>query len=267
MVDKEKLLNNSINIWGSYDPGVIQYARFYEKDPSQLATGRKVVDTYHAYTTGRASLYFSYEESFGDLAKDDDEFSKLFVRSMFVRNSIMQFGLSLDMSWQTVWAFIYPSRFEDIIKDNYTEFEKNCYRENLIEQLDCCIAQGNLKAQKLEDIVKRFDNDETTLKLRTLYNYMKHRGDIYIEGLGVNNITQGIQVNGVNLPALSRPQYKMEELQQLAYDYALKFTSYFQSIVDIVIPEEYKDNKSSFEELINAQLEMKEIIDKLSVEK
>lgn len=263
MIDKKKLMNEAINEWGSYDPNLIRFAKFYDKDPSQLATGRKVVDTYHAFTTGRASLFFSLEEHFGDLAKDDDTFSKLFVRSLFVRDALLHFGLSLDLSWQTVWAYVYPSSVKDLLQDNYKKYEQDCYRENLFEQLDCCISQGNIKADRLKTLVKDFDNDATTLELRELYNFMKHRGDIAIEGLGSNNKNQGILIDGVALPTLSRREYKIENLQQLAYDYAIKFMDYFKDIVDIVIPTDYKNNNSSFDEVINAQLAMKEVLDNI----
>lgn len=264
MIDKEKLKNMDIDEWGDYDPNIGRFAKFYDKDPAQLATGRKAVDTYHAFSMGKASLRFSFEDKFGDLVKEDDTFSKLFVKSLFIRDAILHFGLSLDLSWQTVWAYIYPSSVEDLLKDNYKKYEQNCDRDNLYQELDCCISLGKCTASALKTLVKDFDNDTTTLKLRQLYNYMKHRGDIVIEGLGVNRKDQGILIDGVALPSLSRPEYKLEELQQLAYDYAIKFVEYYKSILAIVIPEEYRNVSCSFGEVINAQLEMKVIYDNLS---
>lgn len=257
------MMNDSIDIWGKYDPNSVRIAKFYEKDLSQLAAGRKVVDTYHAFVTGRASLYFSCEEHFGDLAKDDDGFTKMFIKSLFVRNAILQFGLSLDLSWQAVWAYIYPSSVKDFLLDNYEKHEKDCNRDNLIAQLDCCISQGCMDAENLKDIVKDFDNDENTKKLRTLYNYIKHRGDIFIKGLGENLKNQGILINGESLPVLSRQEYKLDELQLITYNYAIAFMEYFQKIVDIIISEEYRENNGLCGEFINAQLKMKEIYDTL----
>lgn len=263
MIDKERLIDDSINLWGSYDPNIVRFAKFYKEDPSQIAAGRKVVDTYHAFSTGKASLYFSFEDNFGDLAKDEDATSKLFVKSLFVRDAILHFGLCLDLSWQAVWAYIHPSSVEDLLKDNFIKFEKDCDRDSLLTQLDCCLSQGSMKAQMLKSIVKDFDNDETTTKLRELYNYMKHRGDFIVEGLGDNPKNQAFSIQGETLPSLSRREYNIDELQILAFNYAISFMNYFQKVVDVIISEKYRDNNCALVDVINAQLEMKKIYDSI----
>ncbi len=242
--------------WHNYEPHDIQYMRYAEENPSAVAAGFKIGDVYKVFAFAKASLMFSMEEDYGDLAAKDSEISKLTVKYMFVQNAISQYAICEDLSWQVVWAYIQPSDIEYLMNDEFQKMEKTCDRDNLLAQLDCGISQKVLAAQKLKDIVTKFDNDEEVMKFRTLNNYLKHRGTLHIEGLGEQDKALMGCVNGQFIGMLSRKSYTLNELQETIWVFHKKFEEYFNEIIEVIMPEDFCNNKIDAISGLNALLKM-----------
>lgn len=192
MIYKKLLNNDKFHEWFKYEPHDSQYLRYAKSEPSIVAAGFKIGEVYHTFSFARAGLLFSLEGNYGDLASADSEISMLTVKSIFIHNAILQYAICEDLSWQVVWAYIMPSDIKYLMNNEYLKMEKLCNRENLIAQLDCGIAQHVSKALELKSIVKEFDDNSCVKELRELNNFLKHRGNIHIEGLGQQDDQLGL---------------------------------------------------------------------------
>lgn len=137
--------------------------------------------------------------------------------------------------------------------------ERDCERDNLLEQLDCAIAQKSMKAEQIKNIMTDFDNDKDVIKLRTLYNSLKHRGTIHFVGLGANDKTMLLQVQGKNISILSREEYTVDEVENILFTYHQKFQIYFKNLIVQIIPIDYLNKKVSFIDYVNTALKMNAI--------
>ncbi len=250
--------NNSFFKWHKYCPMDIQYIKYADSNPSVIAAGHKIDDVFQAYANARASFLFANSENFGDLS-GTNEISRLYTKTHFLTNALLEYAICLDISWQVVWAYIQPSSLEYLMKQKYKDMEKECTRDSILAQLKCIISQngyGIFEAQKLLDIITRFDNDKETIKLRSIYNMIKHRGIIHYEGLGENFKEFSLSVNGKTLPMLHRKSYTVEEIEKLMFDYHKKFKDYFDEIIAIIIPKGYLETSIGFNTAINKILKM-----------
>ena len=142
------------------------------------------------------------------------------------------------------------------MNNEYEKMTKECNRENLFEQLNCGIAQKSLEAVKIKEVVERFDKDEDIMRFRTLYNYLKHRGNIHIEGLGNEDEYLMTMINGKAVRILSHEKYTLEQLQDLAWNYHNKFQKYFSELISYVMTEDFTNNTVPFEDWIIGNLKM-----------
>lgn len=65
-----------------------------------------------------------------------------------------------------------------------------------------------------------------------------------------------LTINGQAVRALGRPSYTFEEIEDILWNYHKDFQKYFNQIINMIIPEDYMDNKVSLEDYINTLLEM-----------
>lgn len=257
MIEYDDIVKDEVcHEWFKYEPHDAQYVRYCEDNPSAIAAGYKIADVYHTFTVARASLMYSLENDYGVLAAKDNEFSMLFVRAMFVQQAILQYAICEDLSWQVAWAYILPSDIKYLMNNEYEKMSKECNRENLLEQLDCGISQKATKAEQIKDIITDFDNDADVQKFRTLYNYLKHRGTVHIEGLGNKDEYLMSLVNGKAVKILSRQSYTLEQLQDMVWSYHQKFEKYFSDLIAEIMPEDFTDTKTSLGDWILSNLKM-----------
>lgn len=244
--------------WHQYAPLDTQYIKYAESDPSVVAAGHKIDDVYYAYCNARASFMFANSENFGDIS-GPSEISKLYAKTHFLTNALIEYAICLDISWQVVWAYIQPASLEYLMKQKYKDMEKECTRDSVLAQLKCIISQngvGITVAQNLLDVVNRFDNDADTLKLRSIYNRIKHQGIIHYEGLGANFSEISIPINGMMPPMLHRKSYTVENIEELMFSYHKKFKLYMDEMISIIIPEGYLETTVPFEKAIAEIIKM-----------
>lgn len=248
--------------WQDYTPLDVQYIKYADSNPSVIAVGHKIEDVFQSFANARASFLYAGSENFGDLS-GADEISRLYTKTHFLTNALIEYAICLDISWQVVWAYIQPASLEYLMQQKYKEMEKECTRDNVLAQLHCIISQngfGIVAAQKLLNIVTRFDNDADTLKLRSIYNGMKHQGTIHYEGLGSNYAEMSISLNGKILPMLHRKSYTTSELEELLFSYHKKFKAYMDELIDVIIPDGYLDTTVDFTTALNEIVKMNEAV-------
>lgn len=250
--------DSTIHDWHRYCPNEIQYVKYADSDPSVIAVGHKIDDVYYAYANARASFMFANSENFGDIS-GSNEISRLYAKTHFLTYALLEYAICLDISWQVVWAYIQPASLEYLMKQKYKEMEKECTRDSVWEQLKCVISQNGVGiaiAQKLFDTLNGFDSDEDTLKLRSIYNRIKHQGFIHYEGLGANFTEFSISINNKKPQMLHRKSYSIEEIEELLFRYHRKFKVYMDELISFMIPEEYFGATVDFDIAVNEIIKM-----------
>lgn len=244
--------------WHKYEPMDIQYIRYAKTDPSVIASGHKINDVCYAFANARQSFRSAYYENYGDLS-GGNEISQLYTKTHFLLNAISEYALCLDLSWQVVWAYIQPASFEYLLNFRHKEMEDECDRDNLFEQLNCAISQKAIKAERLKLILKDFDNDADVMKLRRINNSIKHHGTIHFDGLGENFSEMMCSINGKSAKILSRNSFTIEEIEALLFKYHSKFQSYFNSIINEIMPNDYFETKVSFADYFDVLQDMNNV--------
>lgn len=247
--------DNNFHEWGKLEPLDTDYIKYGETDPSIIASAHKIFDVYSAFANARQSFMAAGYNDYGELCSDN-EISKLYIRNHFLIHAVIEYAICLDLSWQVIWAYIQPASFEYLSKNEYKKMERDCERDVLLAQLDCAIAQKNLKAERIKSIMTNFDNDKDVMKLRTLYNSLKHRGTIHFVGLGANDKTMLLQVQGKNISILSREEYTVDEIENILFIYHQKFQLYFNNLIAEIIPTDYLNKKVPFIDYVNIASKM-----------
>lgn len=247
--------DNDFHKWHNYEPLDSDYVKYGEKDPSVIAAGHKIVDVYHTFANAKQSFMSAGYDNYGDLC-GESEVSKLYIKTHFLLHSVIEYAICLDLSWQVIWAYVQPASFEYLLTNQHKKMENECNRDNLKAQLDCAISQRNLKATRIKQIMEDFDNDTEVMKLRTLYNSLKHRGIIHFDGLGENFKTMMMQVNGKCAQTLSREEYTVETVESMLFTYHQKFQQYFNKLIAEIMPADYLNKNVSFIDYVNTTIKM-----------
>lgn len=247
--------DNNFQEWGKLEPHVTDYVKYGKKDPSVIAAAHKTIDVYFAFANARQSFMSAGYNNYGDLCSDD-KISKLYIKTHFLIHAITEYAICLDLSWQVIWAYIQPTSFEYLSKNKYKKMERECERDNLLAQLNCAIAQKNLKAKRIKNIMTNFDNDADIKKLRTVYNSLKHRGTIHFVDLGTNIKTMPLQIQNKSISILTREEYTVNEVENILFIYHKKFQLYFNSLLTEIIPNNYMDKEVPFRDFLDITLKM-----------
>ena len=249
--------DRTVENWYDYEPMDAQYMRYIKSDPSVLAAGHKINDVYHTFCDARGSLLRANYENYGDLCADDD-ISKLYIRTIFLKNALLEYAICLDLSWQVIWAYVQPSSFEYLVQKKYEEMEKQCTRDNLYCQLDCAIVQKVEKAKKLKELLIEFDELDVVKTIRAIYNSIKHRGMMYFQGFSDESIHCFLFDRSIEMP-LQRKIYEPDKIQELLLTYHVEFEKYFNKVILLIMPEDYKINSMKVIDSINILAEIKKI--------
>lgn len=237
----EDLKNDrKFNEWHDYEPMDAQYVRYIKTDPSVLAAGHKINDVYHAFCDARGSVMYANYDNYGSLCADND-ISRLYIKTKFLKNALIEYSFCLDMSWQVIWAYIQPSSFEYLVLQKHEDMEKMCTRETVHAQLNCAIAQNSEQADKIKRLLTRFEKDEDVIKVREIYNSVKHRGMLYFKGFSKEDLSKFRFNKDVDIP-LKREEYDPDSVQDLLLSYHEKFEDYFNELIHIIMPDDYKTN-------------------------
>lgn len=235
-----------IHDWAKLAPKDLQYLK-YQNNITFAAL--KISDVYQALCIARANLHFLDNEDFGDYASD--EISKKFVKSMHIQNSLIYYNIAVDYSWQVLW--LYYDKFLNGLNPTSKLYEasiKDCNYEELLFGLTLC---NDLKMR--DCIVKPFFGKCTSFQqIRPLYNYLKHRGTFYFDGLGENNshMMFKYEKNGseIDLTIVNRKEINIDKTKNILLDFDKEFVTYMSLLIQIIIPEHFTTTTSTLEEMI-----------------
>lgn len=249
--------DNTFQTWHEYEPFDTQYARYYKNNPEIIACGHKIADVYRTFSDARASFMFADGRDYGDCCANNDV-SKLYMKSLFLKNAILEYAVCLDLSWQVIWYYTQPKTAEHLLKNGYTLSEELCNATAIYSKFAELISTNDKHAKQLKKIMSKFQNKSEVIALRKVYNTMKHRGTISIKGLEYNNKTM---MGFVKVKTLDRPEFSFDELESMLFSYHKLFIPYFESIISEIMPPlvDYRNNKMDFVDYFNATNDMNRI--------
>lgn len=226
-----------VHRWFDYDPGE-QLFHLYKANV--LMALHKIQDVYHTLCFARMSLDSLRARNFGDLIDNDGNgVGRATMQYMFMNNSISHYNYCIDLSWQVLWLYYNPemNKYSVHSREDYVKSTKDCTLGELEYPLSLA------KQEKLYDRVVEFFNRETTSRIRTRYNYIKHRGVYHIDGMGENYKTSMMSYNGRCLPLLYREELNLEEMKSFLIEFDKSFVEYFDMIIAHVVPIDFRENK------------------------
>lgn len=241
-MDIQDLKNNlKHNAWHEYEPMDAQYVRYIISDPSILAAGHKINDVYHTFCDARASLLYANYKNYGDLCADNDV-SRLYIKTKFLKDALINYAICLDISWQVIWSFIQPCSFENLVQQKYKKMEKLCTSKAIHKQLNHPIIQKKEQAKRIKKLLREFEKESVVKDVRKKYNSIKHHGILYFKGFCKEDLSKFYYNTTVDIP-LQREIHDPDEIQNLLLLYHEKFENYFNQLIDIIMPKDYKLNQ------------------------
>lgn len=229
-------------------PKDLQYLKY---DNNITFSALKIADVYQSLCVARANLHFLDNKDFGDYAKD--EISIRFVKSMHIQNSLIYYNIAVDYSWQVIW--LYYNKELNGKKPTHQLYEnaiKDCTFDELLLGLTL------VRDIKMRDYIVRpfFQKNKYYLSIRPQYNYLKHRGTYYIEGLGENRSTMmfAFERNGekVDLSMVSRKELDTEATKQSLIEFDKAFVQYMNTLIQLLIPKNFVSGKTTFKDMLEA---------------
>lgn len=230
-------LVEDIERWFYYAPGE---DLFHLYKGNVLMALHKIQDVYQTLSFARISLDSLRAENLGDLIDEDPNgVGKAVIRYMFMNNSISFYNHCIDLSWQVLWLYYNPemNKYSIHSREDYLKSTKDCTLGELRYPLILA------KQEKLYDMIDEFFNRETTSRIRTKYNYIKHRGVYHIDKMGENYKTSKISYDGKHLPLLYREELDLEEMKSFLIEFDKSFVEYFEIIISHVVPMDFRKNK------------------------
>ena len=242
----------NIHYWGKYQPLEPQYFRY---NTNVVMAAYKINDLYGQICVARDFLHcYNDIDNYGDISAKD-EISLKFVRKCFLETSLMYYNYAVDFIWQVIWIYYNPWIKKELPTD---ELYQKCMKECNFEELK--LALTIIREIKLRDVLQQYFSSSNQLyeKLRSKYNYLKHRGTFYTPGLGMNNSKLTITVNGYCFPCISSMEVKLEELSDMLLEFDKQFVAFCEYIIKIIMPTDYFETSMPLEAPINYYIKHKE---------
>lgn len=211
----------------------------------------KICDVYTAFCY--AKLNFDCFEYICKIKEVCDK-TKLFFQVSFLQNSIFYFNSCIDYFWQVLYA--YCQKDEKKLYEHY-EHEKISEQESLSTEVDKLIAYGIELGEDLDvvsNIKKEIDALIMQTQIRQIFNYLKHRGQYAIHGLGDNSkksfekqdikvmfqpANSNIVYNCPPLKLLYREELDLDTTHKNVFTFMNEFSVKFDKLIKIIIPNEY----------------------------
>ncbi|KQO18466.1 hypothetical protein [Paenibacillus sp. Leaf72] len=235
-----EIVEKDIQHWNKYNPTESHYSRY---TPGTVASAYKIVDVYRMFTMGRWNNAFFLEEDYGHLCDKNDNISMKFVESMFIWDTLFYYNNSIDLTWQVVWYYYYVDTYELLYdEDVYNKIADKCDLPSLNALLDLRVSHPSVEGQlaaKVKISINQFFGNDTVVKMRKMYNYIKHRGCFHVDGLGSNDKFSNFSVNGLHFKMLTRQEIDLNETSLLFEQYDGLFVDYFNQLIQLLMPSDY----------------------------
>lgn len=235
-----------IQHWHNYAPLDDKY---YKYSSNVIYTCCKIDDLYYQMCNARMSLRFCFD--FDEYSMmGEDETSILYSKKYFIENALLYYNFCVDYLWQVLWLYYDNSEKVDAIATNeyYQLSMKQCDFESLI----CGLTEIN--ENKLVNVLKNFFSPKNKIydKIRSKYNYVKHRASFYTPGLGMNDeetmipipmsITSGkdeTYVVSYKLPMITREVVELNDMKNILIDFDKIFVDLCEYFFELLIPKDY----------------------------
>jgi hypothetical protein len=237
----ELIQNCSINEWHNYEPWDPHYYNF---PPHVIFAAHKIGDVYQSMTNARFYLSYLEIENYGELIAEHDEIHLAFIRSSLLQSALSFYNYCIDLSWQVLWFYFGASKYRLYDENYYDEQAKNCNRENLRVRLHLA------HFDHINSHLDEFSGEQQFTKVRTKYNYLKHRGTFFTPGAGVqySHLTGG--VNGRSFRMVERDVFDIQEWKTTLIAFDESFFCYFQQIIDWIMPRNFITTEFSFVDVL-----------------
>ncbi|NMD72433.1 hypothetical protein HHO41_19365 [Bacillus sp. DNRA2] len=238
-----------ISNWLNYNPWIVQYSKYL---PNVITASVKIVDVYYQISNARVSIDYMNVDNYGQLIGKDDYLHKQFIKSKFLFDSLAYYNYSIDLSWQVLY-FYFGDKDYGVLQDKkrYEQLSKECNEQNLRLQL------WFHNQKKLSKYVFDFFNDQKTKEIREIYNYLKHRGTFYIDGLGENDEFLPINLNGSRLRMINREEVDLSEWKEKLIQFDVFFYEYFNNLINWIMPKDYTVKSMGIGEQIGLMYRLK----------
>lgn len=225
-------------------------------DPNIIYALNKVDDVYYMFSNARFNGYMTENNNYGDMVASHDQLHLKFVHSGFLMNALNFYYFAIDLSWQVIYYYSIDSSYYFFCdQKEYDKYSNACTYDNVVRLLKY------RKDQNLLEVLKSFSTNELVLELRNLYNYMKHKGTIHFEGLGLqySNPMMGVRMGDENITykLFVKREQKIEDLKSKLIELDKLFYDYFNKILEIIVPENYLQCEFDFSKHINHAMEIK----------
>jgi len=243
----EDLLENyPVHHWAKYMPHMPQYTKYAKDNANVILAGHKIDDVYNQFCHARASLIFMEVDDYGKIIEKNNDINLKFIRSKFLFDALALYNYCIDLSWQVLYLY-YGDAHIGITQDNkyYLQATQDCNMDNLQVRLAIAKRDGIYKH------VREFMDTELTHELRKSYNYIKHRGTYHIEGLGLNDDTLPIGLDGnMQIKMLNRQTISLDDLKEKLINFDIAFVKYFEDIIYTLMPEDFIEKTMGLEDML-----------------
>ena len=240
----------------------IQYFLDYRADESNyglypqniLYCAHKLNDLYSIYCIARANLEYINNQDFGDFARD--YISIKFVKTQLIMNALNYYNFLIDFSWQLIWFSIRSDLNDRLMTSKiYNDVAKECNYEVLRYNLTL------LQDYKTRDYILRdFFKNDLVQEIREKWNFLKHRGSFYFEGLGENPEIMMFTFNNLRVPIVNRQTLDIDEYVEKLIKFDNQYYTYITHIVSIIFPNNFIQNRNFLNSSVNYLMEYKEQI-------
>ena len=235
-----------IHHWIKYAPDTTEYVKY---KTNIIFTGIKISDLYSILCQARANLYYCELGDYGDISSKDD-LSMNLAKSFFIQNALIYYNIAADYSWQVVWAYLNDTIADSLPTDDlYEDCLVDC------DYMELMLGLTLKQEYKLREFVKSFFNKNIILKrIRPQYNYLKHRGTFFFNGLGLNDHEQSYYfsmepqfyidnnlpiMDKLTIPKVSRREIDLPEMMKLLEEFDNQFIEYCGSLFQMLLPKDY----------------------------
>lgn len=244
----------NVHYWFGYFPNELNICKY---TANQIMSLEKIKDVYQSLTYGRLCLDNLFKMNYGELIYNDQAgLGKAVIRYTIMNNCLSYYNYCIDYSWQVLWLY-YNDMDESAYNnmDKYIEFMEKC---RLTSLKDLLRTKGD---KNIYNHINDFFMKEEVKNVRKKYNSIKHRGFYHIDGLGENYKETAVSVNGKRLPLLHREEIDLNELRSELIEFDSLFVSYFDVIIDKVVPIEIKNGDVTEKTLEEVTAEKSKLVD------
>lgn len=108
------------------------------------------------------------------------------------------------------------------------------------------------------NFVVSYFNSPLTVEIRGAYNYIKHRGTFYIDGLGMNDDRVPFALDGSILHMVNREKIDLEQWKEKLIEFDVSFYNYFGTIINAIMPPNFTETSCDLSDIVNTMFRLKE---------